>query len=77
MVKWIEWTNFKQQNEYAQTLFSAAQNQLTEYSESGQLTGLQKAMSDNKGNYLNQLEVTQLTAPDGNPYTPLWYLAGK
>ena len=69
VVKWIEWTNFKQQNEYAQTLFSAAQNQLTEYSESGQLTGLQKAMSDNKGNYLNPLDVTQLTAPDGNPYT--------
>ena len=31
-------------------------------------------MSDNKGNYLNQLEVTQLTAPMGIRIR-LWYLA--
>ncbi|MDD2979636.1 MAG: prepilin-type N-terminal cleavage/methylation domain-containing protein [Hespellia sp.] len=39
--KWVEWTQFKQQNEYARVLFTAAQNQLSEYSSSGQLEELQ------------------------------------
>lgn len=38
IIRWVEWSQFKQQNEYAQTLFVAAQNQLTEYSRADQLT---------------------------------------
>lgn len=41
IMRWVEWSQFKQQNEYAQSLFVAAQNQLTEYSRSGQLEKVQ------------------------------------
>ncbi len=34
---WIHWTQFKEQNDYARTLYGIAQNQLTEYSAHGQL----------------------------------------
>ena len=37
VVKWIAYSDFKEQNDYAKTLYLAAQNQLTEYSASGQL----------------------------------------
>ena len=49
IMKWVEWTQFKRQNEYARTLFVAAQNQLTEYSESGQLTALKEPVTDEDG----------------------------
>ncbi|MCG4808401.1 hypothetical protein L0P46_11055, partial [Collinsella aerofaciens] len=51
IMKWVEWTQFKRQNEYARTLFVAAQNQLTEYSESGQLTALKEQVTDEDGEY--------------------------
>lgn len=42
LVKWVDWTNFKRQNEYARSLFVAAENQLTEYAQSGQLEELSR-----------------------------------
>ena len=72
IMKWVEWTNFKRQNEYAQTLFAAAQNQLTEYSESGTLSELQGAVLDSQ-----EIEETGdnlfangqiLRGKDGEPY---------
>ena len=44
IIKWVDWTNFKRQNEYARTLFVAAENQLTEYAQSGQLEELSEKL---------------------------------
>ena len=68
VMKWINWSNFKRQNEYAQTIFVAAQNQLTEYSANGQLPSLQAALSDGGDAYRNTLDVTALKDSDGNSY---------
>ena len=68
VMKWINWSNFKRQNEYAQTIFVAAQNQLTEYSVNGQLPSLQAALSDGGDAYRNTLDVTALKDSDGNSY---------
>ena len=48
VMTWIRWSQFKEQNEYAKTLFSAAQNHLTEYSENGQLGVLQQVLYENE-----------------------------
>ena len=68
IMKWVEWTQFKRQNEYARTLFVAAQNQLTEYSESGQLTALKEQVTDEDGEYLHMVDVSKLMGKDGKPY---------
>lgn len=68
IMKWVEWTQFKRQNEYARTLFVAAQNQLTEYSESGQLTALKEQVTDEDGEYLHTVDVSKLMGKDGKPY---------
>ena len=39
---WQRWSDFRRENEYAQTLFVAAQNQLSEYGANGRLGELQK-----------------------------------
>ena len=39
---WQRWSDFKRENEYAQTLFLAAQNQLAEYGANGRLGELQE-----------------------------------
>lgn len=44
MLAWQDWSTFNQENEYAQTLFVAAQNQLTEYSANGRLETLQSEL---------------------------------
>ena len=56
-----KWAQFKQQNEYAETLFLAAQTQLTEYSQRGRLASLEYAASDN----LVNLEI--ITNGEGDP----------
>ncbi|MDD3403020.1 MAG: hypothetical protein PHQ72_06655 [Hespellia sp.] len=63
--KWVEWTQFKQQNEYARTLFTAAQNQLSEYSSSGQLADLQANLE--KTDTINTI-LSKLKDSDGNAY---------
>lgn len=37
IITWQKWSDYRRQNEYAQTLFVAAQNQLTEYGANGQI----------------------------------------
>ena len=73
IVKWVEYTNFKRQNEYARTIFVAAQNQLTEYGEGGKLEDLAARLpKDGKGQYVHHIEdVTQLTDSEGKNYESL------
>lgn len=49
LMAWQDWANFKKENEYAQTLFVAAQNQLTEYSATGKLQMLQQDFEGPEG----------------------------
>lgn len=45
LLSWQDWANFKRENEYAQVLFVAAQNQLTEFSADGRLKEMQESLS--------------------------------
>ena len=78
VTKWVEWSKFNRQNESARTLFAAVQNQLTEYSESGQLEELQAQMQGAGGSYMGTIDDLvaggSLIAADGTAYTPetLW-----
>lgn len=45
LLAWQDWANFKRENEYAQVLFIAAQNQLTEFSVDGRLEEMQESLS--------------------------------
>lgn len=67
VMTWIRWSQFKEQNEYAKTLFSAAQNHLTEYSENGQLEMFQKALAVDDG-YKNKLDIKGLKDINGDAY---------
>lgn len=73
VMTWIRWSQFKEQNEYAKTLFSAAQNHLTEYSENGQLGVLQEVLYENE-EYRNQVKVNELKNDEGDKYSldTLW-----
>lgn len=75
LIAWQEWSTFKKQNEYAQTLFIAAQNQLAEYSANGKLKDLQNDFKTD-GAYDSQyiLDVTTLVNSEGNQYdlTNVW-----
>lgn len=53
-----DFADFKRQNDYAQTLFSAAQTKLTGYSVRGQLEGLEEASAE-------LLDLSQITTPKG------------
>lgn len=66
--KWIEWKNFKRQNEYAKTLYVAAQNQLTEYSSSGQLEDLQDAITHPDGSRKHSIDGGILINSSGEKY---------
>ena len=48
ILAWRDWADFNRENEYAETLFVAAQNQLNDYSADGRLDAMQKALR--KGN---------------------------
>lgn len=67
VMTWIRWSQFKEQNEYAKTLFSAAQNHLNEYSANGQLGELQEAVSED-GNHVKVVDVESLRDTDGDKY---------
>lgn len=75
LIAWQENARFTQQNEYAQTLFVAAQNQMTEYSRNGILERFQTKITDAGGSYERVLDVTGLTDGQGNIYTKdqVWY----
>jgi prepilin-type N-terminal cleavage/methylation domain-containing protein len=75
LVAWQEDSRFNQQNEYAQALFVAAQNQLAEYSRNGRLEEIQESITNAGGNYDRVLDVTQITDSKGIAYTQdsVWY----
>lgn len=75
MMAWQDWSEFNKQNEYAQTLFVAAQNQLQEYSSNGVLQNFALDLKDDEDIYLRQLDLSTLTDGDGNSYDvgEVWY----
>lgn len=70
MLAWQDWTDFKNQNEYAQTLFIAAQNQLSEYNSNGRLKEMQKEFADSHAGIGTKLDITTLIDDSGNFYNP-------
>ncbi len=70
---WIDYANFKRQNEYAQTIFVAAQNQLNDDASNGQLgvlnTSLQElARTDPRVQVINPVTDSYFKNDDGVPY---------
>lgn len=54
LVAWQDWADFNRENEYAETLFLAAQNQLSEYSSNGTLSDFSdRAYKEAYGNKVN------------------------
>lgn len=45
LLAWQDWANFKRENEYAQILYIAAQNQLTEFAADGRLQEMQESLA--------------------------------
>lgn len=73
LVEWQDWVDFKRQNEYAQNVFVAAQNQLTEYSAHGTLEQFRQENSAK----VEALSLSGLTSEAGTAYNPakVWYEA--
>ena len=82
LLKWQDWSNFKRENEYAQILYIAAQNQLAEFSADGRLSEMQESLSGKQDDDLDisgkvysavGLNITdsisQITDSEGNTYT--------
>ena len=82
LLKWQDWSNFKRENEYAQILYIAAQNQLAEFSADGRLSEMQESLSGKQDDDLDisgkvysavGLNITdsisQITDSEGNAYT--------
>lgn len=74
-LSWIDWSRFNRENEYAQTLFFAAQNQLTEYAANGRLNEMKEELRGDKtdGSFSIGLsipydKINTLTDDAGNPY---------
>ena len=54
LMAWQDWADFNRENEYAETLFLAAQNQLSEYSSNGTLSDFSdRAYKEAYGNKVN------------------------
>ena len=82
IITWQKWSDYRRQNEYAQTLFVAAQNQLTEYGANGQIVNLQKDIlgttvngepdlssdSVKSGLKLSEAVLSKMTDEQGNAY---------
>lgn len=64
---WINWVHFKEQNENARTLYSAAQNQIGEYSAHGQLESKvqEKVMTDTGYRNVIDFDTMELIGADG------------
>lgn len=56
MLSWQDWSGFYQQNEYAQTLFMAAQNYIVKSNANGSFEEFERYIVDVDGNYKYQLE---------------------
>jgi len=68
MLSWQDWTDFNNQNEYAQTIFIAAQNQLNEYNSNGRIKELQEEIDIEHNAVGKILNVTTLISEDGDYY---------
>ncbi len=67
LVAWQDWADFNRENEYAETLFLAAQNQLSEYSENGTLSDFSdRAYKEAFGNKVN---LDSIYYAEGENYT--------
>lgn len=76
LVSWYRNAQFRKQNEYAQTIFSAVQNRLTEYSYSGTLEELEDLLEENGAKNIDQeLKDKKILGNDGKPYDldQVWY----
>lgn len=76
LVTWYRNAQFRKQNEYAQTIFSAAQNRLSEYSYSGYLGKLESLLEDNGAKSIDEeLKNKELIGSSGDPYEleKVWY----
>ena len=56
LLAWQDWADFNRENEYAQILYIAAQNQLTEFAVDGRLEELQDSLSGGNKEDLNNHE---------------------
>lgn len=80
---WQDWSNFNRENEYAQVLFIAAQNQLAEFGADGRLKEMQESLSggaasddeidDGENKYdavgLNLIDnISMIRSPEGDSY---------
>jgi prepilin-type N-terminal cleavage/methylation domain-containing protein len=76
LLGWQDWSRFNRENEYAQTLFVAAQNQLSEYDANGTLSKLADRLETANGDYKYVVDIssenaaTRLLDSSGNGYTP-------
>ena len=67
LVAWQDWADFNRENEYAETLFLAAQNQLSEYSENGTLSDFsERAYGEALG---NKVDLDSIYYAEGEKYT--------
>lgn len=75
VIAWQQWAYFNKQNEYAQEMFIAAQNQLTEYDANGSLELLADSLKTDTGEMIRELDVTTLTNNQGTAYKldEVWY----
>ncbi|MCI6464030.1 MAG: hypothetical protein MSA90_00990 [Faecalicatena sp.] len=76
LVSWYRNAQFRKQNEYAQTIFSAVQNRLTEYSYSGTLEELEDLLEENGAKSIDsELADKKIIGDDGTPYDmdQIWY----
>jgi len=62
IIKWQDWSLYNQQQETAQTLYYAAQNQLSEYEANGTLQEFAASLRDSNDDYLRELDEAALTA---------------
>lgn len=67
LVAWQDWADFNRENEYAETLFLAAQNQLSEYSANGTLSDFSdRAYNESLSNKVN---LNSIYYAEGETYT--------
>ncbi len=65
LMAWQDWSDFNQANEYAETMFLASQNQLSEYSANGTLDKFAKRAYDGS----NQVTLSEIYYEEGVAYS--------
>lgn len=67
LMAWQDWADFNRQNEYAETLFLSAQNQLSEYSANGTLGEFSKRAYEEEHN--NKVDLNSIYYAEGETFT--------